>query len=60
MKTNKGHSRLWLVIIAGLVIVSAILIFTWLFLRKQESGKTIAFTHVNLIPMTSETVMQII
>ena len=60
MKTNKGHSRLWLVIIAGLVIVSTILIFTWLFLRKQKSGKTIAFTHVNLIPMTSETVMQII
>jgi imidazolonepropionase-like amidohydrolase len=58
MKSKKQHPRLWLYGLIGLVIVYAILISAWLFLRNQNSEQTTAFTHVNLIPMTSEKVIE--
>ena len=57
MKTSKQYSRFWLVLLAELVIVFATLISACQPLRKQEAEKTIAFKNVNLIPMTSETVI---
>lgn len=58
MKTNKLYPRQSLYGVAGLVILSAILITTWTSGCNQNPEQTIAFTHVNVIPMTSETVRE--
>ena len=58
MKVKKQYFSRWLYVVAGLVVLSGILISAWIFLRNRNSGKTIAFTNVNLIPMTSETVIE--
>jgi imidazolonepropionase-like amidohydrolase len=57
MKTNREIPRIRLYVLLGLVIISAGLISAWLLLQNPESEKTIAFTNVNLIPMTGETVL---
>jgi imidazolonepropionase-like amidohydrolase len=58
MKVKKQYFSRWLYVVAGLVVLSGILLSAWIFLRNRNSGKTIAFTNVNLIPMTSETVVE--
>jgi len=58
MKTIKPypHHRIYRVVC--FLIISAILISTWISGCSQNPGQTIAFTNVNLIPMTSETVVE--
>jgi imidazolonepropionase-like amidohydrolase len=58
MKTNKSYTRQRVYRVVSLVILSAILISTWTSGCNQNPGQTIAFTNVNLIPMTSETVIE--
>ncbi len=58
MKVKKQYFSRWLYVLAGLVVLSAITISVWIFRRNYYSGNTIAFTNVNLIPMTSETVVK--
>jgi len=58
MKTNKQNLKRWLSIVASLVILSSILISACASVRENSAEQTIVFTHVNLIPMTSETVIE--
>jgi imidazolonepropionase-like amidohydrolase len=58
MKTIIQNPKRWLYVVAGLVILSAILIYAWIFIHKQNSEQVIAFTNVNLVPMTRETVIE--
>ena len=58
MKTNKPTTRQSVYSIVSLVILSAILISTWTSGCNQNPEQTIAFTNVNLVPMTSETVVE--
>ncbi|HBZ57294.1 MAG TPA: hypothetical protein DEO88_17975 [Syntrophobacteraceae bacterium] len=57
MKTNELYHLKRLSGVTSLLIITAILISTWASGCDQNSKQTIAFTHVNLIPMTSETVI---
>jgi imidazolonepropionase-like amidohydrolase len=58
MKTNKPTTRQRVYSVVSLVILSAILISTWISGCNQNPEQTIAFTNVNLVPMTSETVVE--
>ena len=58
MKTNKRYPRLSFYGVAGLVVFSTTLISTLISGCNQNPEQTIAFTNVNLIPMTSETVIK--
>jgi imidazolonepropionase-like amidohydrolase len=58
METNKLYPRLSFSGVASLVVLSAVLISTWISGCNQNPEQTIAFTNVNLIPMTSETVIE--
>jgi len=58
MKTNKPHPQQRVYSVVSLIVISAILISIWTSGCNQNSGQTIAFTNVNLIPMTSETVVE--
>jgi imidazolonepropionase-like amidohydrolase len=44
--------------VAGLVVLSAVLISTWISGCNQNQEQAIAFTNVNLVPMTRETVIK--
>ena len=57
MKTNQQNHKRWLYVVTGLVILSGTLISAWIFIYNQNAEPVIAFTDVNLIPMTSETVL---
>lgn len=57
MKTNKPYTRQRVDRVVSLIVISAILISTWTSGCNQNPGQTIAFINVNLIPMTSETVV---
>ena len=57
MKTNKPYPRLSFCRVAGLVVLSVVLISTWISGCNQNQEQTIAFTNMNLVPMTSETVI---
>ncbi len=57
MKTSKLSPRRWLYVVAGLVVLFGILLSACTLTRDQHSEQTIAFTNVNLIPMTRETVV---
>lgn len=54
MKTKKQNSKRWLSVVTSLVILSGILISACASVSDQSAEQVIAFTHVNLIPMTSE------
>jgi imidazolonepropionase-like amidohydrolase len=58
MKTNKSYMRQRVDSVVSLIVISAILISTWTSGCNQNPGQTIAFTNVNLVPMTSETVVE--
>jgi cytosine/adenosine deaminase-related metal-dependent hydrolase len=58
MKTNKPTTRQRVYSVVSLVILSAILISTWTSGCNQNPEQTIAFTNVNLVPMTSEMVVE--
>ena len=58
METNKLYPRLSFSRVASLVVLSAVLISTWISGCNQNPEQTIAFTNVNLIPMTNETVIE--
>jgi hypothetical protein len=58
MKTNKLYPRQSLFGVAGLVVLSVVLISTWISGCNQKHEQTIAFTNVYLVPMTSETVIE--
>jgi hypothetical protein len=57
MTTNELHHPKRPSGVTGLLILTAILISAWASGCNQNAGQTIAFTHVNLIPMTSEKVI---
>ncbi len=57
MKTKKSNRQRANRIIC-LIVLSAILISTWTSGCNQNPERTIAFTNVNLIPMTSETAVE--
>jgi imidazolonepropionase-like amidohydrolase len=58
MKTKKQNLKRWLSVVTSLVILSGILISTSASSRENSAEQMIAFTNVNLIPMTSETVLE--
>jgi hypothetical protein len=58
MKTKKQNPKQWLSVVTSLVILSGILISACASVRDQSAEQVIAFTNVNLIPMTSETVIE--
>jgi hypothetical protein len=58
MKTKNLRPHQCLYGVAGLVVLSTVLISTWISGCNQNQEQTIAFTNVNLIPMTSETVIE--
>jgi len=58
MKTKKLHPRQSLYGAASLIILAAILITACTPVRSDSIERVIAFTSVNLIPMTSETVIE--
>jgi imidazolonepropionase-like amidohydrolase len=58
MKTNKSSTRQRVDHVVSLVILAAILISTLTSGCNQNSEQTIAFTNVDLVPMTSETVIE--
>jgi hypothetical protein len=58
MKTKNLCPHQGLYGVAGLVILSTVLISTWVSGCNQNQEPIIAFTNVNLIPMTSETVIE--
>jgi imidazolonepropionase-like amidohydrolase len=57
MKTNKQDFRRWLFILGRLISLLGFVASACTFAGSQNSGETIAFKNVNLIPMTSETVI---
>jgi imidazolonepropionase-like amidohydrolase len=57
MKTNKPYTRQRVYSVVSLIVISAILISTWTSGCNQNQVQTIAFTNVNLIPMTSDMVV---
>lgn len=58
MKTNKSYTQQRVYSVVSLIVISAILISVWTSGCNQNPGQTIAFINVNLIPMTSETVIE--
>jgi imidazolonepropionase-like amidohydrolase len=58
MKTNKPNPRQKVYSLVSLIVISAILIYTWTSGCNQNPEQTIAFTNVNLVPMTSEMVAE--
>lgn len=58
MKTNELRHPKRLPGVTDLLILTAILIGNWVSGCNQSSEQTIAFTHVNLVPMTSEKVIE--
>jgi cytosine/adenosine deaminase-related metal-dependent hydrolase len=58
MKTKKQNLKRWLSVVTSLVILSGILISACTSVRENSAEQVIAFTNVNLIPMTSETVLE--
>jgi imidazolonepropionase-like amidohydrolase len=58
MKTKKQNLKRWLSVVTSLVILSGILISACASVRENSAEQVIAFTNVNLIPMTSETVLE--
>jgi len=58
MKTKKQNPKRWLSVVTSLVILSGILISACAPVRNNSAEQVIAFTNVNLVPMTSETVIE--
>jgi imidazolonepropionase-like amidohydrolase len=58
MKTKNQNPKRWLSVVTSLVILSGILISACASVRENSAEQVIAFTNVNLIPMTSETVLE--
>jgi len=58
MKTKKQNLKRWLSVVTSLVTLSGILISACASVRENSAEQVIAFTNVNLIPMTSETVLE--
>jgi len=58
MKTKNLRPHQGLYGVAGLVVLSTVVISTWISGCNQNQEPIIAFTNVNLIPMTSETVIE--
>ena len=58
MKTKKQNLKRWLSVVTSLVILSGMLIPACTPVQSDSFETVIAFTNVNLIPMTSETVIE--
>jgi imidazolonepropionase-like amidohydrolase len=58
MKTKKHNLKRWLSVVTSLVILSGMLIPACTPVQSDIFEQVIAFTNVNLIPMTSETVIE--